>query len=1003
MNLAEFFFEQVEVVRMPGFPSGKGFTVSGLCPGVNILYGPNASGKTTLCRAIQLLLHGPKTLAPEYQSQAQVEAQVQLRQNSWRVHYSGSENESRPVWQRMDQADAQAEPPLHVSPEHHRHYLLELPNLLAADEKGEDLVQAILRELSGGYDLQKAYEILQFQPRHSGKGNKTRDLENARQKVRNLQQVQEQLFSRQADLQDLRRRLQEAEEASRQVNRLQKALDLLKAQAECDQARARVESFPSGLERMTGEESDRLQNIHKALQAKAEEKRHLNQQLEDISEEIASLALPQDGISRTDLSTLRSQVNQLKRLEDQMRTARQANEEAIAQVAEARNVLGRWVEESVAGGTLKIDLEGIQQLAKWGRDLEQFRADQQASQTLRQWLEELFDVSGAGTALRQFADRLRQQTDALRRAGEAIQRWLNADEQFSHQKEQRTRQRTIFGVAAAGVAGLAIVLALLVHPSWWLLLLAAVGLLTAALWPDSQSDPRTSYQKELESLRSQGVPLPSAWEVTAVRQSWAQVHQRIAQCELQVQAALRWADLEPKITQLQNQQTQIEHSKQQLAQTMGFSPKTAEQDPTWLSVLAEAVRSLHQAQQAQSAAQASLQSLQAETDELARKLTTVLREYGFQETKDSDCLEAQVAELEKRQERHTSLSNQQQQSARDKERIEQDIQKLQQERRELLQRFGLGEEDEAKLYTWTEMLPDYRQCLVKRQNAEGALGAAQLAWKTVAHRSSEEQSDEEIPPVPGSQTDIEAELNKCKALADKLSELAKQVGELENEIAQAKLKNDLETALANLAYCRAELEQQRQKDYETVVGHVLVQWLQESERRVPQHPVLQQGGELFAQFTGGRYQWDPGSASWATQKTTRKNRSNTSIGLMAKDTQQNTLLPLDALSSGTRVQLLVAARMAFVQYMEDTSIQPPGIRLPIFLDETLANSDDQRACQIIQAALHLAQQGRQIFYLTAQQDELAKWQSALENWAPADPKQKIPWKILNLAEIRRLQ
>ena len=40
---------------MPGFGRGE-LELPELCPGVNVVYGPNASGKTTLSRAIQRLL-----------------------------------------------------------------------------------------------------------------------------------------------------------------------------------------------------------------------------------------------------------------------------------------------------------------------------------------------------------------------------------------------------------------------------------------------------------------------------------------------------------------------------------------------------------------------------------------------------------------------------------------------------------------------------------------------------------------------------------------------------------------------------------------------------------------------------------------------------------------------------------------------------------------------------------------------------------------------------------
>ncbi|MCH2572942.1 MAG: ATP-binding protein, partial [Planctomycetes bacterium] len=48
-------FTGIEIRRMPGFPDG-GLTVEGFSAGINVVYGPNASGKSTLARAMQRVL-----------------------------------------------------------------------------------------------------------------------------------------------------------------------------------------------------------------------------------------------------------------------------------------------------------------------------------------------------------------------------------------------------------------------------------------------------------------------------------------------------------------------------------------------------------------------------------------------------------------------------------------------------------------------------------------------------------------------------------------------------------------------------------------------------------------------------------------------------------------------------------------------------------------------------------------------------------------------------------
>jgi hypothetical protein len=88
----------------------------------------------------------------------------------------------------------------------------------------------------------------------------------------------------------------------------------------------------------------------------------------------------------------------------------------------------------------------------------------------------------------------------------------------------------------------------------------------------------------------------------------------------------------------------------------------------------------------------------------------------------------------------------------------------------------------------------------------------------------------------------------------------------------------------------------------------------------------------------------------------------------------------------------MAIRLAFVENVER------GPKLPILLDETLGNSDELRAGAIIDAAIEISRNGRQVFYFTAQGDEVARWQARLE----AIPEAERPrTTIVDLAEVRQ--
>ena len=82
MTQPDLYFQKIHIRRMPGFPDG-GFTIDDLCQGVNIIYGPNASGKTTLSRAIQKLLRPQE---PPHESRSLV-ASLQLNGKAVTIDY----------------------------------------------------------------------------------------------------------------------------------------------------------------------------------------------------------------------------------------------------------------------------------------------------------------------------------------------------------------------------------------------------------------------------------------------------------------------------------------------------------------------------------------------------------------------------------------------------------------------------------------------------------------------------------------------------------------------------------------------------------------------------------------------------------------------------------------------------------------------------------------------------------------------------------------------------
>jgi hypothetical protein len=172
------------------------------------------------------------------------------------------------------------------------------------------------------------------------------------------------------------------------------------------------------------------------------------------------------------------------------------------------------------------------------------------------------------------------------------------------------------------------------------------------------------------------------------------------------------------------------------------------------------------------------------------------------------------------------------------------------------------------------------------------------------------------------------------------------------------------------------------------VAEALVEYVDRETRRAHQPAVLRRANELLGVITRHAYELRVDDARGGSGGTGGGGIGGSSFRAVDRRTGRGH--SLEELSSGTRVQLLMAVRLAFVESLE------AGVALPLLMDETLANSDDERAAAIMEAVIRLAEAGRQVFYFTAQREEVAKWSEALEGSG-------VAWKCIDLAGSRALE
>lgn len=243
--------------------------------------------------------------------------------------------------------------------------------------------------------------------------------------------------------------------------------------------------------------------------------------------------------------------------------------------------------------------------------------------------------------------------------------------------------------------------------------------------------------------------------------------------------------------------------------------------------------------------------------------------------------------------------------------------------------------------------------------------------ETLRQQLSELRKSLEAAPewLKADESTLQAKAGEAEAARSQAETLREQITRLDQDVRNARKSQNLHKALETVDQKRAELEAARDAGLDIRTGMALIDWLRVETRNQARPPVFKAANHYLTLFTQGTLGLDFDGDQFRAATLGGESR------------------PLDQLSTGERAQVLMAVRLAFLDGIDT-------IKLPLFVDEALGTSDDERARQIMDALIATAQSGRQIFYFTAQLDEVGKWQQAL---ADAD----VPHAEIDLEVVRK--
>jgi len=400
MTDPDLYLEDLEIDRMPGFPPTRAFGIGGLSPGVNVIHGPNASGKTTIAEAVSIAVHG----ADGGRGAAILRGRLRTRHQVCEVRVEAGERFLSGEGEALTEASLQTRAGAD-------RYRLWLHELLRSEDPNRPFAEHVLQESRGGYDVRQARDDLGFRPSPSPANiSQHRDWKARQEELREV--GQEVIDPRETErrLERLEHERGELQESRERIAALEQAVEYRRHQDALDAAETKLDELPDALEEMTGDELDGVAELRDQREEAEARAREARQDIEAAQAEIAAADLPEETPRDNLVVTLRERAQALQGVEDRIRQLEKQLRAADDGVEEARAALGDVTDPEALED---VDTALIQRAERVAEDAESLHSRQGVLEAVDDWL----------TAEVAVPDR-----EGLDEAVRALRRWLQQPE-----------------------------------------------------------------------------------------------------------------------------------------------------------------------------------------------------------------------------------------------------------------------------------------------------------------------------------------------------------------------------------------------------------------------------------------------------------------------------------------------------------------------------------------------------------------------------------------------
>jgi exonuclease SbcC len=908
--------------RAPGIT--EPFTLDGLSPEINVVVGPNGSGKTSLCRALAA------TLWPSQDKSTRLEVETAWDEDG-RI-LNAERSGGRVSWESDSvSVGLPSLPGAHLA----ACYKLGVRDLMQEDNAADlDIARQIRVQMAGGYDIQRVIDR-GFSVKRKLGVKETRTISELRRSVGEVRSRFLELAADEDRLVELEEQQQEAKEAEREQRVLDPAIELAGFRKAMSGFDAELTSYSSDLEAFTGDEIERLDRLEVELADSDSKIEDDKEEVEGAEDKIRIARLDAQRPEQTDLMGWTTRIDQLREQERELQSACKNEEQQKTELTSASANLGGDPPSGVAP------------------DLSDKAMDEVAA-----FVKQRDELTGQGSVLRSQAKLLEsvaltESRDSLLRGAGFLRDWLSAP-----QSADIKVPAWLLVVAVIGVV-LGVALAYFQDVFWLALSGVGAGMGFIAIFPSIMrkgvADERSIYVGKFEQC---GLKKPDDWSRDSISQLLHDIEQQIAKANLTGEQDAQLALIKVQLEQLERDEAKHEKIRAKLQEKVGVDVAS---DLT-LADLLHRYQMYRNASESLIGSSALVISISKTCSGIAENVRSFLSPYGYDPKDDAAGLDAQLLDLKGRLSSHNNAAELRVSTRKRLNKEEGRLRDIQARTEKFYTARGLGNGDRDALTRMLDELPSYRE--LNQDRDQSARRILQLE-----HNLGDRIDLLELTEEQAQQLSDEAG-QKASGLAD----IASEIGGIKARVIEAREGNALEVAEARLAEARCDLMLLCEQAQFQSAGRFLLVDVDHEHERLSRPPVMELAAEYFRTFTRNAYELrlpdvdEPEFSAW--------------------DTSAAKSLTLSQLSDGTRIQLLLAVRIAFAIEAEH------GTKVPLMLDEALSTADPERFRAVAESLVVLAKEGRQIFYMTANPADVAAWKMVCVGSGGPEP------HVIDLAQVR---